>query len=101
MERLPMPLGLAIGLAIGAGCAGADDGIGSCDDGQCDVTGIDRRARAEMIKAAAAQAGLTNAVLLAGIAQVETGLAHCWSEASWTCKGPASPSCNGGPVVAG
>ena len=43
---------------------------------------------------------MTNGVLLAGIAQVETGLSHCWSEATWACQGPTSSSC-GGPVIAG
>ncbi len=45
--------------------------------------------------------GLGNGALLAGIAKSETGLAHCWSEATWACKGPASASCDGGPVIAG
>lgn len=44
--------------------------------------------------------GMTNGVLLAGIAQVETGLSHCWSEATWACQGPSSTFC-GGPVIAG
>jgi len=44
---------------------------------------------------------MTNSVLLAGIGQVETNLAQCWSEAHWACKGPASASCGGGPVIAG
>src|SRR5262249_54660739 len=45
--------------------------------------------------------GLYNAALLGGIAVSETSLCHCWSEATWACQGPASPSCNGGPVIAG
>jgi len=60
-----------------------------------------RRARAERIRDTAAMVGMTNAVLLAGIGQVETGFAHCWSEATWACEGPASSSCEGGPVIAG
>jgi hypothetical protein len=39
--------------------------------------------------------------LFAGIANSETGLVMCWSEATWACKGPASPDCGGGPVIAG
>jgi hypothetical protein len=39
--------------------------------------------------------------LLAGIAMDETGLAQCWSEATWACQGPSSPDCGGGPVIAG
>lgn len=60
-----------------------------------------RKERATLIKSAAAQKGLTNAVLLAGIADAETNFAHCWSEARWACQGPASSSCGGGPVIAG
>jgi hypothetical protein len=71
-----------------------------CEDGQCD-TESRRRGHATKIRDTAAQVGLTNAVLLAGIGEVETNLAHCWSEATWACKGPASSSCNGGPVIAG
>lgn len=59
-----------------------------------------RQARAATIRDVAASRGLTNGVLLAGIAEVETGMAHCWSEATWACQGPHSSSCNG-PVIAG
>lgn len=60
-----------------------------------------RRARAALVRDSAAVSGLTNGVLLAGIADAETNFAHCWSEARWACKGPASSSCDGGPVIAG
>jgi MYXO-CTERM domain-containing protein len=60
-----------------------------------------RMQRAAQIRDTAALAGMFNAVLLAGIGQVETGFAHCWSEATWACQGPASASCAGGPVIAG
>lgn len=53
------------------------------------------------IRNAAAARGITNAYLLAGIANTETGLAHCWSEAEWACQGPNSAECGGGPVIAG
>lgn len=66
-----------------------------------DLNSAERRRRSEGIKRAAANAGLSNAVLLAGIANAETGLAHCWREATWACQGPASSSCGGGPVIAG
>lgn len=59
-----------------------------------------RQARSAAIRDGAGVKGLTNGVLLAGIAQVETGLSHCWSEATWACQGPNSISC-GGPVIAG
>ena len=53
------------------------------------------------IRDAARARGIANAYLLAGIANDETGLAMCWSEATWACQGPSSPDCGGGPVIAG
>jgi hypothetical protein len=66
-----------------------------------ELTGSQRRARATTIRDAAARRGITNAVLLGGIADAETGMAMCWSEATWACRGPTSPDCGGGPVIAG
>ena len=60
-----------------------------------------KRERATLIRDAAAEMGLHNAALLGGIATSETNLAHCWEEAQFACMGPASPSCGGGPVIAG
>ncbi len=60
-----------------------------------------RMERARIIRDTAASLGMTNAVLLAGIGEVETNFSHCWSEATWACKGPNSSSCDGGPVIAG
>ena len=56
--------------------------------------------RLKTIRDVARNAGLKNAAMLAGIASAETGLAHCWSEAQWSCKGPWSADCNGS-VIAG
>jgi hypothetical protein len=53
------------------------------------------------IRDAAGARGIGNAFLLAGIANDETGLAMCWSEATWACQGPSSSDCGGGPVIAG
>ena len=60
-----------------------------------------RLARVTAIRDVSAGMGVLNGPLLAGIAQSETGMAHCWSEATWACQGPGSPSCEGGPVIAG
>jgi hypothetical protein len=57
--------------------------------------------RYTLIRDTAAEMGVYNAALLAGIAISETGLAHCQSEATYACQGPASPSCGGGPIIAG
>ena len=65
------------------------------------LTAAEQRARATEIRDIAAESGLPTAgLLLAGIANAETGLAHCWSEATWACQGPTSSYC-GGPVIAG
>src|SRR6476469_805479 len=69
--------------------------------GTVNLTAAQRRARAELVRDTAAAMGVTNAALLAGIGEVETNFAHCWSEATWACQGPASSSCGGGPVIAG
>jgi hypothetical protein len=60
-----------------------------------------KRPRYEQIREAVRARGMNNAFLLAGIANDETGLAMCWSEATWACKGPPSPDCGGGPIIAG
>ena len=64
---------------------------------------LSRQARTDRlrdIRDVARESGLSNAVMLAGLASAETGLAHCWSEARWSCQGPWSSDCNG-PVLAG
>jgi hypothetical protein len=65
------------------------------------LTASERRVRAGQIRDAAFAHGMTQGYLLAGIADAETNMSHCWSELSWACQGPASPDCGGGPVVAG
>lgn len=65
------------------------------------LTAAQRRTRAGQIRDAAAAAGLEQGWLLAGIADAETSMSHCWSELTWACQGPDSADCGGGPVVAG
>ena len=60
-----------------------------------------RKQRYTIIRDAARANGLGNAYLLAGIANTETNLAMCWSEATWACQGPPSSDCGGGPIIAG
>jgi hypothetical protein len=92
-------LSLATLVALAA-CAPIDDD-GTIDTAVHELTGAARRPRLQRIRDVAAAEGFTNGALLAGIAQVETGLSHCWSEATWACRGPNSSSCGGGPVIAG
>ncbi len=68
---------------------------------ESNLSAAERRARFELIRDSAAEMGLYNAPLLAGVAISETNLAHCDSEAGFGCPGPASPSCGGGAILAG
>ncbi len=95
MAGFPL-VGVILGLFVTEG-----QGIRPLEPGPVELTADQRRARAELIRDAAADVGMTNGALLAGIGEVETNFAHCWSEATWACQGPDSPSCGGGPVIAG
>jgi uncharacterized protein (TIGR03382 family) len=66
-----------------------------------EITTAVRHERFALIRDSAAEMGQYNAALLAGIAISETNLAHCQAEATYACQGPASPSCGGGPIIAG
>jgi hypothetical protein len=58
--------------------------------------------RAAMIRDAALAAGVTSPVLIAGVAAHESGGLHfCHDEGMTSCPGPASPDCDGGPILAG
>ncbi len=56
--------------------------------------------RCDQIKETAAERGITNPVVIAGIANHETHLVQCLSEWPIHCAGPHSDECNG-PVLAG
>jgi hypothetical protein len=66
-----------------------------------DLGANQRLERETIIRDGSAQRGLRNGLLIAGLAEAEVHLAHCWSEATWACPGPASDACGGGAVVAG
>ncbi|MFO0670235.1 MAG: hypothetical protein U0235_11495 [Polyangiaceae bacterium] len=64
---------------------------------------VDVQAKATVlatIKRIAAEEGVHNALLIAGIGAQETRLSQCWKDARDACQGPTSAAC-GGPVVAG
>src|SRR5689334_19634626 len=90
-------------LATTTGCIVGTDGDEASEEegGAKEVALSVKRQRYEQIREAARARGMTNAFLLAGIANDETNLAMCWSEATWACQGPASPDCGGGPIIAG
>ena len=86
----------ALALLLAGACA--DPTLGT---DRAELTTEVRHERYRLIRDAAAEMGLYNAALMAGIAISETNLAHCQSEATYACQGPASPSCDGGPIIAG
>jgi hypothetical protein len=88
-------------LAIGLCTAACDAPPDESSVEQAALSPETLRTRAGLIRDAAAEMGVHNAALLMGIAKSETGLAHCWSEATYACKGPASSSCGDGPIIAG
>ncbi len=68
---------------------------------EAELTSAQRKARADLIKVVAAERGISNALLIAGVAwQESSGLDHCQSEHGG-CGGPASADCGGGAVMAG
>jgi hypothetical protein len=96
---------MAVSLALSVGCgpidstlSGEEDILGSHDSL---LTDAQKKERCGIISAITQPMGITNTLVFAGVAHHETGLAQCWSEATWACKGPASSSCGGGPVIAG
>lgn len=90
-------------LVIG-GCAATGAGESDGEDGasrDSSLTASQRKDRAAHLRDVSASRGITKGWLLAGIANAETQMSHCWSELTWACKGPVSADCGGGPVVAG
>lgn len=98
MNRVLSPL-----LLLATACTVGEDTSRTpvTETGEVDVAFVNKTARYAAIRDAAAARGFERGYLLAGIANTETNLAHCWSEATWACQGPASSACGGGPVIAG
>jgi MYXO-CTERM domain-containing protein len=101
MSRICVCVAIALATATSAHAESIDNPRPTMEPGVVALTSAQRKERAAIIRDTAAAAGMTNAALLAGIGEVETNFAHCWSEATWACQGPASSSCGGGPVIAG
>ena len=101
--RLGVPLVFTAGLFS----CGADDRffgvrpMSNYEHGEIKLSESQQRERIRSIAKGLREKGVHNALLIAGIADAESGMAHCWSEATWACKGQASASCGGGAVIAG
>lgn len=89
---------LVLGVIVVAACyAPPEEGVVE----QAALTQQQRHDRLALIRDSAREVGVFNAALIGGIAVHETGLAHCYGEIAAGCPGPASSSCEGGPVIAG
>lgn len=104
------PLVLVVALSHGCIVGDAEDeDLGADEDG--DQVGslaaiIGKQSVVDTIRSVAAARGITNSMLIAGIANGETGLAHCRADyIQQICKQsvgtPTSPSCGGGSVLVG
>jgi hypothetical protein len=94
-----------VGSVGSVGCV-ADVEVMAMHDGEepagvTQISSVNKGPRYGAIKNAVSARGMRNGFLLAGIANDETNLAMCWSEATWACQGPSSPDCGGGPIIAG
>ena len=98
MRRLSFLFAIALSACVAPVSAPPDGDVGALSSS---LSAAARRTRAGQIRDAAARQGLEQGWLLAGIADAETTMAHCHSELTWACRGPASADCGGGPVVAG
>lgn len=98
--RLAMFVALATLAPAFGSCASDDAG----DDGyaiEAYLSAAVRRARATAIRDAARARGITDgALMVAMLAEEETGMAHCASEFR-ACPGPVSPDCGGAAVLSG
>lgn len=104
LTKLRVALGLGVVLALGAfGCAPNNaEPEGELGVARSELSSAVRRARATTIRDAARADGITNGLMVAMLAEEETYLNHCHSEApTWSCPGPASPDCGGGAVISG
>lgn len=101
--RTSVSLGLVL-LTAACGREGPDWGVtplGNSGHSEINVSDSIQRERIKLISQGVAKKGLRSGLLIAGIAAAEGNLAHCWSEATWACQGPVSPSCGNKAVIAG
>lgn len=99
--RSLLPFVVTVGLSI-VGCAAdpADDPAEDPSSESAATTAPSRESILADVREGALARGIKSGWLLAGIAKVETELAHCRPRNLY-CAGPKSPDCGGGPVLAG
>lgn len=93
---LPVLLGLCV---TALGCSSSESELTSDDESELSRAPSQESILGDIRDVALSQ-GITKGWLLAGIAKVETDLAHCRPRNLY-CAGPASRDCGGGPVLAG
>ena len=99
--RVVLAVSFFLGLLVPA-CAEEEPQRLTLGDRGAELTKEQRMGRYATVRDAVNARGLEGkGYMWAGIAYQETGLSQCWSELTWACKGPSSPDCGGGPVVAG
>ncbi|HVH44272.1 MAG TPA: hypothetical protein VM925_18095 [Labilithrix sp.] len=93
---------LSLTAVVSASCTQEQGEEPEVERATSELNTAERASKYGMIRDSARAHGIGGtAYLLAAIAFSETGLAHCWSEATWACQGPRSADCGGGPVIAG
>lgn len=91
---------VVVGCVNTVGPEGPSEAFSPTDNAPSELTRSQRRERAAQIRDASADNGIRTGWLLAGVADAETQMSHCWRELTWACQGPYSADCDG-PVVAG
>jgi hypothetical protein len=97
--RAFLPLLLGVGLSV-VGCASEPLDEDVNEDESAVSTAPSRESILSDVRSGALSRGITKGWLLAGIAKVETELAHCRPRNLY-CAGPVSAECGGRAVLAG
>lgn len=108
MQRAPLLLAASVLLVAGCLTGPDDPPAGDGDDLELGAQHliISKQSTVDHIQSVAAARGITNPMLIAGIANGETNLTHCRADyyaqlCAQTAGTPISPSCAGGSVLVG
>ena len=81
-------------IVLQTGCSAGfeeDEHVGRLES---NLTAAQRRVRAGLIRDASDEVGVYNGLLLAGVANNETGMSQCWSELTWASSSKAGSACS-------